>query len=413
MAGSSKSADGTDAAAEAVEDAVILPDPEVIPDPEPIVPEPVVPEPVVARPAPAPLVVRRNGGFVPLALGGVVAAALGFGAAQYVPDGWPIGTDPEAQAAAQTAVDAALAAQTARSDTLAADLAALAGKSAEVDPAVLADLTVRVEAVQAALAEQQTATEARLTTLADSLAALDGRTNVLERRPVAGGAASDTALSAYEDEIKALRAMVEAQQAQSSSAGSDIAAMAAQAKTQLDAAVAQAAELQAQAEATGRAAAASAALSRVQAALDAGGSFATALDVIEASGGTVPEGLRAQAAGVLTVQQLQAAFADPARAALAASLKATLGTGTMERVGAFLRSQIGARSLTAHDGADPDAILSRAEAAVKTGDLTAALAEIASLPAEGQAEMAAWVGLAQTRMAAQADLETLTASLNK
>ena len=410
MAGSSKSADGTDAAAEAVEDAVILPDPEVIPDPEPIVPEPVVPEPVVARPAPAPLVVRRNGGFVPLALGGVVAAALGFGAAQYVPDGWPIGTDPEAQAAAQTAVDAALAAQTARSDALAADLAALAAKPAEVDPA---DLTARVEAVQAALAEQQTATEARLTTLADSLAALDGRTNVLERRPVAGGAASDTALSAYEDEIKALRAMVEAQQAQSSSAGSDIAAMAAQAKTQLDAAVAQAAELQAQAEATGRAAAASAALSRVQAALDAGGSFATALDVIEASGGTVPEGLRAQAAGVLTVQQLQAAFADPARAALAASLKATLGTGTMERVGAFLRSQIGARSLTAHDGADPDAILSRAEAAVKTGDLTAALAEIASLPAEGQAEMAAWVGLAQTRMAAQADLETLTASLNK
>ena len=41
--------------------------------------------------ASAPTVVKSGPGFVPLVLGGVVAAALGFGLARYVvPEGWPV-----------------------------------------------------------------------------------------------------------------------------------------------------------------------------------------------------------------------------------------------------------------------------------------------------------------------------------
>ncbi len=64
-------------------------------------------------------------------------------------------------------------------------------------------------------------------------------------------------------------------------------------------------------------------------------------------------------------------------------------------------------------GDDPDAILSRAEAAVGSGDLTTALTEISALPAEGQARMAEWVALATRRQAALAALTTLQAEVGQ
>ncbi|MCB2133097.1 MAG: hypothetical protein KDE02_09510, partial [Rhodobacteraceae bacterium] len=65
------------------------------------------------------------------------------------------------------------------------------------------------------------------------------------------------------------------------------------------------------------------------------------------------------------------------------------------------------RSLTPRAGDDPDAILSRADAALKAGDLAAAIDEIAALPEGGKAVMAEWVGLAQRRMAALAAVSAL------
>jgi hypothetical protein len=64
----------------------------------------------------------------------------------------------------------------------------------------------------------------------------------------------------------------------------------------------------------------------------------------------------------------------------------------------FLRTQLGLRSLTPKDGTSPDAILSRAEQAVRDNDLNTALTEISTLPDVGQAVMADWVAIAQTRL---------------
>ena len=80
---------------------------------------------------------------------------------------------------------------------------------------------------------------------------------------------------------------------------------------------------------------------------------------------------------------------------------------------AFLRTQVGARSLEAREGDDPDAVLSRAEAALARGDIAAALDEIATLPAVGQDAMADWVALAETRRTALAAAADLAAQLQQ
>ncbi|MGB8622217.1 MAG: hypothetical protein WCD16_05310, partial [Paracoccaceae bacterium] len=82
-----------------------------------------------------------------------------------------------------------------------------------------------------------------------------------------------------------------------------------------------------------------------------------------------------------------------------------------DRIGAFLRTQFGARSLTPREGNDPDAILSRAEAALNAGELKDALDEIATLPEAGQQAMSGWVAKAQKRADALAAADTLASRL--
>jgi len=73
----------------------------------------------------------------------------------------------------------------------------------------------------------------------------------------------------------------------------------------------------------------------------------------------------------------------------------------------FLRSQTGARSLAPRDGDDTDAVLSRAEAALRQGDLATTLTELDALTGDPAAAMAAWRAQAETRMAALAALTVL------
>ena len=108
---------------------------------------------------------------------------------------------------------------------------------------------------------------------------------------------------------------------------------------------------------------------------------------------------------------LRAGFAPAARDALTASLAETAGGSFWNRTTAFLRSQTGARSLTPRAGSDPDAILSRAEAALGAGDLGAALTEVAALPPAGQARMAEWQGLAERRLAAAQAIAAMAAQV--
>lgn len=163
-----------------------------------------------------------------------------------------------------------------------------------------------------------------------------------------------------------------------------------------------------EAGATTREAARILAISHLTAALESGAAFAPALAQLGAAGVAVPPELSAQAQGVPTQQALKAAFPDAARDALAQSLAETSGDGFWNKAGAFFRSQAGARSLTPRAGSDPDAVLSRAEAALNAGALQAVLDEIAQLPPSGQARMAEWAGLVEKRLAAKNAITALS-----
>ena len=78
--------------------------------------------------------------------------------------------------------------------------------------------------------------------------------------------------------------------------------------------------------------------------------------------------------GGVDLEQLKQQFPSAARRALAASDPAEPANLSAARLGAFLKRQLNARSLAPQTGASTDAILSRAEAALASGDLSAALA---------------------------------------
>jgi len=68
--------------------------------------------------------------------------------------------------------------------------------------------------------------------------------------------------------------------------------------------------------------------------------------------------------------------------------------------------------LTPREGDDPDAVLSRAEAALRDGRVDETLALIATLPAEGQAAMMDWGETAGMHAKVIAAYEALTIELS-
>ncbi|MFV2051254.1 COG4223 family protein [Aliiroseovarius sp. YM-037] len=334
--------------------------------------------------APPPVVVERKGGFFPLLLGGVVAAGAGFGVSQYLSDEWPFGAGQgDETATLQAAVDE----QAEQIDALTLAVEA-ASDSSSVD-AGFADVQQTLETLRSETTE-------KVETLSTRLQGFEERLNEVEKRPISEGAAGSAALAAYERELEAMRAALEEQRAQiegiSESATAQIAS----------------------AEGTANAATARAAMSRVHSALTTGGSFADALEDVRASVNVdIPEVLAANAdSGVPTLADLQRSFPDAARAAIEAEAEAGVLDGSTSRIGAFLQSQLGARSLSPREGADADAVLSRAEAALRDGQLETALAEVETLQEVSRAEMADWIDAAKTRDAALIAAAELTDTLS-
>jgi hypothetical protein len=327
-------------------------------------PTPETTEPASAAPQPddRPAPPRQDKGAMGLVLGGVIAAALGAGAAIYT-----VRLYPDLAGAQDLG---AVTEHLTRQDKQIADLsAALAALPAPIGPD---------QATADALASLQDMT-ARQAKAEDNLAALTDRIAQLEKLPVGAGTATALEVAtATEAATKAARAAEE-----------------------------EARRLKSEAEAATRKATAVAAFGQMAAALESGAPLQPALDAAASAGLTLPQGLSDVAQGAPTLQSLHDTFPPAARDALALSLRATADGGLWNRFSAFLRSQTGARSLTPVAGNDPDAILSRAEAAVGTGDLKAALTEIATLPTEGQARMAEWVALATRRQTALEALATL------
>ena len=113
------------------------------------------------------------------------------------------------------------------------------------------------------------------------------------------------------------------------------------------------------------------------------------------------------ATGLPSVTQLRETFPAAARAALESALRANMGESWTDRVSSFLRSQTGLRSLTPRQGDDPDAILSRAEAALATGDVAAALTELETLPDSAKPPLADWTAQARIRTEGAAALAAM------
>lgn len=380
-----------------VEDAVERPEPEATDVPaEDGLAEPAAEEEPVKAPVEGPETVTvapkpRRGGFLGGLTGGVLAAVIGFGAAQYLGDGWPFSSTGQSDE-----TTAQLAAQGAKLDDLGAKLTALDGKVAT--PAT-PDISGPINAVESKINGRIDSLSGQFGGITARLDALEARLSALEKRPAGSARDMSGVVSAYEKELEAMRNELAAQRAHNEEIAAKVAKAADTATAEIGAAAGQAKAMEARA-----------AMLRIHAALETGGSFDSALAAIKDV--TIPAGLRDVAAkGAPTLADLQAGFAEPARAAIAASLRADAGASATDRVSAFLRTQLGARSLAPREGNDPDAILSRAEAALAKGALTEALSEIATLPAPGQAEMAAWVALARQRADALAAAQTLSASL--
>ncbi len=342
-----------------------------------------------------PKAVRRMG--VPAAVGGAIAALFGFGLAQVVPNGWPLqGTDALRSTLSEQA--STLATQQSEIDRLTAALAEVQARPTA--DATLADRLATIEAAIPAPYDPGTVT--------DRLDVIDQRLAAIESMPTDGSGASPAALAAQAAALAALQTEVAALRVNSGSAA-DIEAATAAAEARLAEAEARAAALGDAAEADAARALAATSLRQIEVALEVGGPFASALPAFDAA--RLPAVLADNAAtGLPTLTDLQAAFPDAARAALEASLRADMGEGWTERVTSFLRTQTGARSLTPREGNDPDAILSRAEAALAEGRIADSMAEIATLPAEGLAAMTSFTDAIALYLAGQDAMKTLRAA---
>ena len=358
----------------------------VLAEPRPETGEPTAPAAPVqraTRPAPAP---RKTGStLLGIVIGAVLAVGGGYYVQRYLVPQPAFDPAPfEARLTAAEAEAQALRAEIARlSDAPAPDPAA--------DSAADSALADRIATLEAVPPPDMAALSARLD-------ALDGRLAALADTPSATGV-SPAALAALQAEIAALKS-------QGSGASADLTNLAAEVEARLTEAQARAADLTTQATAIAAAATRNAALAQIGAALDSGLPYRAALSAL--GDAPLPEVIATHAdTGQPSLATLRAAFPDAARLALEQALRANPGESWTDRVGSFLRNQTGARSLAPRDGADPDAILSRAEAALNGADLPATLTELAALPPEAQAAMADWVALATQRVAAQAALAGL------
>ena len=326
---------------------LVLDEPDSLPTQEP------ESEPVMrhATPLPPP---QRRGGFAGGVIGGLIAAAVGYGLAQFVPQGWPI----QDTTALQQALDA--------------------------QQKLTADLQAKLDALPDTSA------------LTQQIAAQDARLKAIETRPDAVG--STEALTQMQKQIDALKS--------APIAGIDPAAV----QAVMAEAEAAAAKIKADAEATAAQASAKLALAEIKAALDSGAPFAGSLAAL----GDVPAALTEGAqSGLPSLISLTDSFPAAARAAIDAALRADMGSSWTDRATNFLRTQTGARSTAPHAGSDPDAVLSRAEAALRSGDLTTTLAEISTLPEPAQAELAAWRAQAEKRQAGIAAVAALSAAIGE
>jgi len=317
---------------------------------------------------------------MPMIFGGVVAGAIGFAAAYF-----GLAQQPDKDEAALTKqvndVAQALEDTNASLSAVSQDVQNLSDAS---DVAPLEDQLSGLTDAIANLSERVVGAETKLEDI-------ETRLSQLELQPVSEGA-SDAAVAAYESELEAARQEI------------------AQQRSELETLIENAVSAEKTAEDAARAAVVRAATSRILAALDNGEPFADAVTNLQEANVDVPDDLIAASnTGVPSMADLQNRFPEAARAALSASRTVSSEGGGLS---GFLRNQLGARSLEPREGNDPDAVLSRTEAALREGRLSDALSEIEALPEEGRAELSDWANDVAQRAQAQNAAQSLNETWN-
>lgn len=359
-----------------------------------------VPEAPADRPAPAVEVARApvseppghaapvsaqpvgrsgSGGFFPLLLGGAAAALIGYAVATFGLA--PTGPDPDIEAR----------------------LSVIDGRMNEIGDAV-SGLSERIDALAQATPDAPEDFSEDITALNNEVAALRNDVSDLEASVAAipeGGVSGPEMpdfTEAFDDRMAAFQAEID----RVTQAAEDEVA---QARAEAEA-------TRAAAERAARQVELRAALAEVSVAVDTGAPYDAAL--AELSDLDLPQGLsRSAESGVVPLAELQRLFPDAARAALAASTRGPAGdAGTVDRLAAFLLSQTNARSLEPREGDSADAVLSRAEAALRSGDLDTALAELEALPEGASAAMSDWRSIAEARKAATDAVAALTQDID-
>lgn len=362
--------------------------PEAAAKAEPAKPEPARPD--AAKPSVAPAQVVQKTGFWPVALGGAVAAGLGAAAALWA---FPQGLQPapaldSAALKQEILTEAATAAET----RIVAEGEVVAQRAGEAGAEAARQIIAGMPAGADTTPELQAALEAQ----SQQIAALAEKLSAVEAAAAAG--ADGGAAPELQQQMAAMQAQLEQ--------------VAATARTQIDAALAEAQKLQEAAQSSTLRAEAVAAVAALKTALEEGSSTDAAVQQLQDAGVAAPDAVKAVPP---TLPALQDSFAAAARAALKVALRdssAQADGGTL--IGNFLRAQTGARSVEPREGGDPDAVLSRADAAVQAGDLASALTELQGLPAVAREvpEMAAWLTGAEANVAARAALNDLAGQSN-
>ncbi|WP_308917789.1 hypothetical protein [Jannaschia sp. LMIT008] len=368
--------------------------------------------------APPPRAPERSGpGFLPLVLGGLVAGAIGYAIPTFLLTDDTAFAEAEQVTALRSEVEALEAqvaangsvvegidlaplnqAQTALDERIAAlegrDFSGLAqtveGNASQLEriagnEGAIAELRERADAVTGRLDELGAGSDGLAGRLDEMTARLDdlgGRVDEAVAR-VDDLAAQVEGIAPLSDEFASLRDTVETRL-------SDAEARVAEIETLSN-------DVEAEAEALAR----EAAINQIRVAVQAGGvPYAESLQTL---GGSIPVVLNNSAnAGVPDAEALREDFPPLAREAIR-----TARAETTEEAGFrnFLARATGARSVEPREGNDADAILSRAEDAIRRGDLAAALDEVRSLPDGPRAAFDDWIARADTRVRATAALQ--------
>ena len=322
-------------------------------------------------------------GLLPLFAGGLLVGGIGFGAAM-VPSYFNP-RDPIAPVlATQNQLSEKIEAQSTEIEEIQARPTPV-DLSGEV--AALADSVIAFRTDLAALKAAQVA-QAR---------SLSERINSLEKRRLVEGV-SPLAVAGYERELAQLR--------------ENISQLANDATNKIEEAKALAEVIEGNAAKLSRDGMVIYALTAIQAAVESGASYTVALDdLVAATNIGLPASLVENAPnGVASLSILQKQFPVAARAALKLAREEQGLAEGENGVLAFLKTQLGVRSLNAKGGGSADAVLSRAQAAVDVGDFAVALSEIATLSSVGQDALQGWSLVATLRLQVLAALQEFSST---